>query len=241
MQTLTSVDAERSSGPCLRGCGAAQLQRHTRARRGPRSFLELSVVAGRGVGQAVGVPAAVDRRDSLAGTDGCPVAGSAGGIWSVADGLRTLSPLAARWCLRSGADRAAGPGGRGRADHLGGQRRLDDLPGPSARGRCPPDGQDQKEPPGGTRVEPNDHGLGRSRGGWTTKRSPRPLPRSWPIILSRPVRDPRSTAPTTAAGQGQVRHPTAVRWSVLCRGPATLVRPGLRSAAPGPGSCRCRP
>lgn len=31
------------------------------------------------------------------------------------------------------------------------------------------DGQGQKEPPGGSRTEPNDHGLGRSRGGWTTK------------------------------------------------------------------------
>ncbi|MFF3090364.1 hypothetical protein ACFVRB_35785 [Streptomyces nojiriensis] len=27
----------------------------------------------------------------------------------------------------------------------------------------------QKEPPGGDRAEPDDHGLGRSRGGWTTK------------------------------------------------------------------------
>lgn len=31
------------------------------------------------------------------------------------------------------------------------------------------DGQDQKEPPGGTRTEPDDHGLGRSRGGFITK------------------------------------------------------------------------
>ncbi|MEF9907271.1 IS5 family transposase [Streptomyces sp. P9-A2] len=31
------------------------------------------------------------------------------------------------------------------------------------------DGQGQKEPPGGIRVEPDDHALGRSRGGWTTK------------------------------------------------------------------------
>jgi transposase len=29
--------------------------------------------------------------------------------------------------------------------------------------------QEQREPPGGTRAEPADHGLGRSRGGWTTK------------------------------------------------------------------------
>jgi transposase len=31
------------------------------------------------------------------------------------------------------------------------------------------DGQAQKEPPGGVQTEPGDHGLGRSRGGWTTK------------------------------------------------------------------------
>lgn len=31
------------------------------------------------------------------------------------------------------------------------------------------DGGEQKEPPGGVSVEPADHGLGRSRGGWTTK------------------------------------------------------------------------
>jgi hypothetical protein len=29
--------------------------------------------------------------------------------------------------------------------------------------------QDQKEPPGGVETEPDDHALGRSRGGWTTK------------------------------------------------------------------------
>jgi transposase len=31
------------------------------------------------------------------------------------------------------------------------------------------DGAGQKEPPGGVHTEPADHGLGRSRGGWTTK------------------------------------------------------------------------
>ncbi|WP_226652346.1 IS5 family transposase, partial [Streptomyces hydrogenans] len=31
------------------------------------------------------------------------------------------------------------------------------------------DGQAQNEPPGGTSIEPDDHGLGRSRGGFTTK------------------------------------------------------------------------
>lgn len=31
------------------------------------------------------------------------------------------------------------------------------------------DGQSQRQPPGGNRTEPDDHGLGRSRRGWTTK------------------------------------------------------------------------
>ncbi|WP_328303888.1 transposase [Streptomyces sp. NBC_00435] len=31
------------------------------------------------------------------------------------------------------------------------------------------DGPTQKEPPGGRQAEPDDHALGRSRGGWTTK------------------------------------------------------------------------
>ncbi|MEU3910151.1 IS5 family transposase [Streptomyces sp. NPDC029721] len=89
------------------------------------------------------------------------------GPWQT--GLRTLSPLATRRHLARTADPAAGPGGRGRADHVGGQRRLHDLPGPSARRRRPPRGPGPKGPPGGTRTEPEDHGLGRSRGGFTTK------------------------------------------------------------------------
>ena len=56
-----------------------------------------------------------------------------------------------------------------RADHLGSQRRLHDLPGSPACCRCPPRRQAQKEPPGGLRTEPDDHGFGRSRGGLTTK------------------------------------------------------------------------
>lgn len=75
-----------------------------------------AVVAGRGVGQAVGRPAAVDRRDPLAGADWYSVAGSATRVRSVADGLWALPSLAARWCLVGGPDRAAGPGGSARGD-----------------------------------------------------------------------------------------------------------------------------
>ncbi|WP_433501658.1 IS5 family transposase [Sphaerimonospora sp. CA-214678] len=43
------------------------------------------------------------------------------------------------------------------------------MPGASARGRCAEKGALQAEPPGGVESEPADHGLGRSRGGLTTK------------------------------------------------------------------------
>jgi hypothetical protein len=47
---------------------------------------------------------------------------------------------------------------------------LHHRPGAPARGRSAQKGDLQKEPPGGLGgVEPADHALGRSRGGWTTK------------------------------------------------------------------------
>ncbi|MEY9988600.1 transposase [Streptomyces sp. V4I8] len=49
------------------------------------------------------------------------------------------------------------------------KRRLHRLPGPPARRRGGEKGDLQKEPPGGVSVEPADHGLGRSRGGLTSK------------------------------------------------------------------------
>jgi transposase len=67
-------------------------------------------------------------------------------------------------------DRVAGDGGRGRFDHLGCECGLHHRPGAPARGRGPQKGDLQAEAPGGVGgVEPADHGLGRSRGGWTTK------------------------------------------------------------------------
>jgi transposase len=65
--------------------------------------------------------------------------------------------------------RAAGPRRREQPDHLGPQRRLHRVPGPPARRRSPQKGDLQKEPPGGVTVEPDDHSLGRSHGGLTTK------------------------------------------------------------------------
>jgi transposase len=52
---------------------------------------------------------------------------------------------------------------------VGCQRGLDDRAGASACGGCAEKGDLQAEPPGGITVEPEDHALGRSRGGWTTK------------------------------------------------------------------------
>jgi len=50
------------------------------------------------------------------------------------------------------------------------QRGLHHRPGAPARGRGAEKGDLQKEPPGGfAGVEPADHALGRSRGGWTTR------------------------------------------------------------------------
>ncbi|WP_443060753.1 transposase [Streptomyces sp. NBC_00448] len=43
------------------------------------------------------------------------------------------------------------------------------MPGPPARRRGTERGDLRKEPPGGVGVEPNDHSLGRSRGGLTAK------------------------------------------------------------------------
>lgn len=97
------------------------------------------------------------------------MAGRAGPVWAVADGLRPVSPVATRWHLGAGPGRVAGPGGRGRVDHLGCVGGLHCGPGASARGRGAQKGDLQAEPPGGVAAEPADHALGRSRGGLTTK------------------------------------------------------------------------
>jgi len=113
---------------------------------------------------------AVDRRDSVAGAGGLAVAGRAGAVRALADRIWSVPPLAARWDLGADSDRVAGARGCRRADHLGCQRGLHHRPGAPARGRGAEKGDLQKEPPGGfAGVEPADHALGRSRGGWTTR------------------------------------------------------------------------
>lgn len=62
------------------------------------------------------------------------------------------------------------PVGRGRTDHLGRQRGRNDRPVAPARRRRPPTPRPAaREPPGGLWAGPDDHALGRSRGGLTTK------------------------------------------------------------------------
>ena len=98
------------------------------------------------------------------------MAGCATAVRALADRVRPVAALAAGRHLAQGADRVAGPRGRGRVDQLGCERGLHRRPGAPACGRSAQKGDLQKEPPGGVAgVEPADHGLGRSRGGWTTK------------------------------------------------------------------------
>jgi transposase len=90
-------------------------------------------------------------------------------VRAVADGAWPVPALAAQWHLAADPDVVAGPGGRGRADQLGCVRGLHGGAGAPARGRGAEKGDLQAEPPGGIDTEPDDHGLGRSRGGFTTK------------------------------------------------------------------------
>jgi transposase len=87
----------------------------------------------------------------------------------VADGVWLVPALAAGRDLEADPDPVAGSRGRGRVDRLGCERGLDDRPGASARGWRAEKGDLQQEPPGGVDTEPDDHALGRSRGGFTTK------------------------------------------------------------------------
>lgn len=105
----------------------------------------------------------------MAGAGGRAVAGPAAGVWALADGVWAVQALAAGRNLETDPDRVAGPRGRGGVDLLGRERRFDDLSGASARGWRAEKGDLQVEPPGGVDTEPDDHALGRSRGGFTTK------------------------------------------------------------------------
>jgi len=97
------------------------------------------------------------------------VAGCPGPVRALAFGVRAVPALAAGRHLAEDPDRLAGPGGCGGADHLGCVGGLHRGPGAQACGRGAEKGDLQAEPPGGAGDKPDDHGLGRSRGGLTTK------------------------------------------------------------------------
>jgi transposase len=85
-------------------------------------------------------------------------------------GLWPVPALAAGRGLAADPGLVAGVGRRGRADNLGCGRGFHDRSGAPARGRGSEKGDLQAEPPGGIAgTEPEDHALGRSRGGLTTK------------------------------------------------------------------------
>ena len=130
-------------------------------------------------------------------------------------GVRAVPPLAAGRDLGCGAVRASGPGGCGRADLLGCQRGFHGGTGAPARRRGAEKGDLQKEPPGPG--EPADHGIGRSRGGLSTK-----------VHL--------------ACEQGQ--KPLSVVITAGQRGDSpqfAAVLGGIRVPRPGPGRPRSRP
>lgn len=106
----------------------------------------------------------------MAGPGRVTVAGCAAAVRAMADGVWPVPEVAAERDLGADPDRFAGAGGRSRVDHLGCERGLQHRSGAPARRRGAEKGDLQKEPPGGSAgVEPADHALGRSRGGWTTK------------------------------------------------------------------------
>ncbi|GGR58842.1 hypothetical protein GCM10015536_74170 [Streptomyces griseomycini] len=81
----------------------------------------------------------------------------------MADGLHPLPPLRPGRRVHPGPAADPGPGRRGRGHRLAGADRLHHRPGPPARRRDRPKGGI------GRPDEPDDHALGRSRGGPTTK------------------------------------------------------------------------
>lgn len=131
---------------------------------------ETVVAGGQEAGPAADMDqAAADRRHTVADPDRDAVAGCTGTVRSLGAGVRLVPPLAAGRHLEADLRRVAGPGRREATDHLGHQRRLHRVSGPPARRRGTEKGDLQVEPPGGVDAEPEDHGLGRSRGGLTTK------------------------------------------------------------------------
>jgi len=76
-----------------------------------------------------------DQRNSLPGADRRAVAGSAGAVRAVGDGLQTTSPLVSGWDLADAAVSHPDSRGRRRRDRLGRCGGLDSGSGPPARCR----------------------------------------------------------------------------------------------------------
>jgi transposase len=96
------------------------------------------------------------------------VAGPAGAVWAVADGVWAVPPLAAGWDLGAHRDQSAGALTL-RVRSPGMSRSIRPSLARTSMPLVRVKRDEQKEPPGGVRCEPDDHGLGRSRGGLTTK------------------------------------------------------------------------
>ncbi|MGW3658721.1 transposase [Streptomyces sp. NPDC005151] len=131
-----------------------------------------AVVAGGGGGPPVPESTAVDRRCAVASADGVPWRGlpcgygpwqtvyelfrrrQREGVWArVLTALQTRADASGLITWELNVDSTVCRAHQ----HAAGARR---------------DGAGQKEPPGGVRAEPDDHGLGRSRGGFSTKIHP---------------------------------------------------------------------
>ncbi len=104
------------------------------------------------------------------------MAGSPGPVPAVSDGVAPVQRLVQRRHVREGADGAAGSGARRRAPRLDGIGGLHDRPGasstPPGAGRTTAPADPPRDQGGqlNTWPEPDDHCLGRSRGGFTTSR-----------------------------------------------------------------------
>ena len=125
-------------------------------------------------GRKPGRPPDRTKRRSSTGFGGGPGRARRGGTCLPAYGpWQTVYGLFRRWqrngTWRVDPDRLAGPRRCGRADHLGRVRGFHGGAGAPARAGARRRGDLQAEPPGGVSDEPADHGLGRSRGGLTTK------------------------------------------------------------------------
>src|SRR5437667_6371092 len=148
-----------------------------RGRRGPWRPQQRAVGCAGAVaaqGQEVRSPAVVDQasahqRHPVAYPYRCAVARCSGSVRALADRLRPVAALAARRHVEADPGPVAGPGRRAGVDYLGRVGGLHRGPGAPARGGRGEKGGLQKDKPGGIDTEPADHGLGRSRGGLTTK------------------------------------------------------------------------